>query len=450
MKTEPTTRKLRRPPSGLAAAWAIATKDLNILRSDKMAVIGLLGMPLLFATFFGTIFGGSSSGPAQAMQVAVINEFEDDAAREFVQRLKDNGGIEVELLERSAAENAVRKGKKTAVLEILEVPDTAGLLSGERLRIRIGTDPGQQSTRGILEGMLSRASFERIAEDFADPDAMRGSIDQLSTSLEADEDVPFAQRILLKSMFGSARRLMDDVDKLNDPDAADDPEATGDDGGLANSFAPDFVFENVTREGRKKISSYEISFPQAMAWALMSGAAALALTLVKERRAGTLLRLRTSPIGGATILLGKTLACATTGIFVLAFLLVFGALTFGVRVPDPLTLGLAVVVCALSFAAMGTFMATLGRTEESVSGVSWGILMVIAMLGGGMVPTMFMPTWMKTASVVSPVRWAIHSLEGAIWRGYSVGEMASSLGVLIGFGAVFATLGWARMRHLRA
>ena len=452
MKTE--NRTNRRPPSSLAAAWAIAAKDLNILRSDKMAVIGLLGMPLLFAIFFGTIFGGGSgNGPARDMQVAVVTPLVDDEAEAFVQRLEQTDGLSIARMDRAKAADLVRKGDKAAMLEILQIPDSAGMLRGERVRIRIGADPSQQTTRGILGGMLSKASGESLMQQFGDPDTMRGSIDTLSDQLDDDEEMPFAQRLLLKSMFGSMRRLMDDVEKVNEATADGEGGASGTapDGpaGFAGGFAPDLQFESVAREGRKKISSYEISFPQAMAWALMSGAAALALTLVKERRAGTLLRLRTSPVGGVTILLGKTLACATTGVFVLAFLLTFGALTFGVRVPDPLTLGLAVVACSLTFAAMGTFMATLGRTEEAVSGVSWGILMVIAMLGGGMVPTMFMPGWMETLSVISPVRWAIHSLEGAIWRGYTVPEMATSLGILTAFGLVFGALGWARLRHLR-
>ena len=64
-------------------------------------------------------------------------------------------------------------------------------------------------------------------------------------------------------------------------------------------------------------------------------------------------------------------------------------------------------------------ISTLGRTEQSASGAGWAILLVMAMLGGGMVPLFVMPAWMATASNVSPVKWAILALEGALWRGFT-------------------------------
>ena len=48
-----------------------------------------------------------------------------------------------------------------------------------------------------------------------------------------------------------------------------------------------------------------------------------------------------------------------------------------------------------------------------------------------------MPPWMQTLSNVSPVKWAILALEGAIWRGFSLGEMALPCGILLGVGVVF-------------
>ena len=53
-----------------------------------------------------------------------------------------------------------------------------------------------------------------------------------------------------------------------------------------------------------------------------------------------------------------------------------------------------------------------------------------------MIPRMFMPSWMQSLSVISPVRWNVEALEGAIWRQYSIGEMAISLSILLFVGAI--------------
>ena len=71
-----------------------------------------------------------------------------------------------------------------------------------------------------------------------------------------------------------------------------------------------------------------------------------------------------------------------------------------------------------------------------MSGAAWGINVLMAMFGGGMVPQMFMPQFMKTLSQLSPVKWGIQSLEGAIWRGYTFSEMMVPCGVLFGIGTL--------------
>ena len=58
----------------------------------------------------------------------------------------------------------------------------------------------------------------------------------------------------------------------------------------------------VTRErGDVPQSAFEITFPTAMIWGLMTVALSFAVTIVKERTQGTLLRLRIAPISRAQI-----------------------------------------------------------------------------------------------------------------------------------------------------
>jgi ABC-2 type transport system permease protein len=52
-----------------------------------------------------------------------------------------------------------------------------------------------------------------------------------------------------------------------------------------------------------------------------------------------------------------------------------------------------------------------------------------------------MPDWMQRVSDVSPVKWAILALEGAIWRGFGAAEMALPVGVLLAIGGVSLVLG---------
>ena len=56
------------------AILTLAQKDLLLLWRDRATLFWMFGLPLLFATFFGSIFGGSGPGKSNPLQVAVIEE----------------------------------------------------------------------------------------------------------------------------------------------------------------------------------------------------------------------------------------------------------------------------------------------------------------------------------------------------------------------------------------
>jgi ABC-2 type transport system permease protein len=93
-------------------------------------------------------------------------------------------------------------------------------------------------------------------------------------------------------------------------------------------------------------------------------------------------------------------------------------------------------------------ISTLGRTERAVGGAGWGIMLLMSMLGGGMIPLIAMPGWLQTASHASPVKWAILAMEGAIWRGFSLAEMLLPCAILVGVGGAAFAAGVANFARI--
>jgi ABC-2 type transport system permease protein len=195
-------------------------------------------------------------------------------------------------------------------------------------------------------------------------------------------------------------------------------------------------------------SPYEISFPQGILWALIACSTSFALALVRERMQGTFLRLRAAPMSRAQILAGKGLACFIAALAVVCALLILGTVACGIRFAHPALLALAIPCSAACFVGIMVFVSVLGKTDRVVSGGGWGLLMIFSMLGGGMVPLFIMPDWMRTMGSVSPAKWAILALEGAIWRDFSLAEMLLPCGLLLVFGTLFAVLGLLRFARL--
>lgn len=196
-------------------------------------------------------------------------------------------------------------------------------------------------------------------------------------------------------------------------------------------------------------SGYEIVLPAMLIWGLIGCVATFAISLASERATGTLLRLRSAPISRATILAGKSLACAVTCGIDLLVLSVLGYLGFGVHIDDLLKYACVLIACTACFTGLTMTLSVLGKSEQAVAGAGWSTLIVLAMLGGAMVPPSVMPAWLLSVSNVSPVKWGIWALEGATWRALAWQELLAPLGMLwalgaLGFGAGVTVLVLAR------
>ena len=191
---------------------------------------------------------------------------------------------------------------------------------------------------------------------------------------------------------------------------------------------------------RKLRSQWDVSFPQAMIWGILACAAGFAITIVRERKQGTFLRLQVAPVSRFQVLAGKATACFLAVITVILILIVLGT-WLGMRPESPLLLALAAVCIAFCFVGIMMLMSVIGKSEEAVSGAAWGANMLMAMFGGGMIPLVFMPNFMKSLSDFSPAKWSVLALEGSIWRGFTFGEMLTPCAVLVGVGAVCLAIG---------
>ena len=69
------------------------------------------------------------------------------------------------------------------------------------------------------------------------------------------------------------------------------------------------------------------------------------------------------------------------------------------------------------------------------------------MIGSGMMPLFFMPSWLRSVSHISPVKWGIYAIEGATWRHFTFLEMIGPCPVLLTIAVVFFLLGVLMLRR---
>lgn len=447
----------------------LAMKDLRLLSRDRVGFFWwMVGFPLLIATLIGAMFGGVVEGPLQAMPVAIVDEAQSGDARRFVDLLAAGGKVDVVAMGHQDARDAVRRGRLSAMVVLkADFHISPAALWGRPLPLAIGLDPSRGAEAAYVEAALKETAIRLLHAQWADPARRAALLDAWLAELDEapawDEGLGRELEPLLATLRDYfAAMVHEEADDL-ETGPAEVPDPDGKDDGLeapptdqarspgearpvpdvpATAWEPAPI-EVIAIDGERVMprSGFEVCFPLGMIWGLIGVTAQFATALVRERVGGTLLRLRVAPIERFHLLAGMGVACFAACVGVMVFLLIVGRVAFGVGWENPVVLMMIVPSTAWCFVGLAMVLSVLGRTEPSVTGAAWACLVGMAMLGGGMVPQMFLPAWMDVLGWVSPVKWAILGFEGGIWRGLSAREAWAPCAILLAMGTSSAAAG---------
>jgi ABC-type Na+ efflux pump permease subunit len=179
---------------------------------------------------------------------------------------------------------------------------------------------------------------------------------------------------------------------------------------------------------------------------------------VAERRQGTLKRLRAAPITRGEILLGKLVPCFLLSLGQGILLLLAGRLLFGMRWgPASWPVGQQVlwllpVVFTTSMAAMGLalLVASVARTEIQVALYGAIPVLVLALIGGCVLPREMMPEHAQSFTLLTPQGWSLDAYRELLDPNPdatpNLAIVTRACGVLAGFGVVFVGLAWWFLR----
>jgi len=431
----------------LSTMFQICQKDILLLVKDKSALFFTIGFPLIMAIFFGTVF--SSGGSKAGISMAIADQDNSEQSLAFVETLSTSDALRVSLMSEEIATEKVRKGKVAAMIVIPEGfgDAKASLFDGNTPKIKLGIDPSRKAAVGMLQGILMAQAAKDMQEQFTDTSNMITEVEKSLNLLEEDN----IEEPELVDFLGSLKTWMkSEKEKQQIKDIQEQKTSEEDNAEVEiqesefQGFTP-LIIENkdIEKEKTGPQNAYAISFPQGMIWGMLVAISTFSLALVTEVRSGTLGRLSAAPISRMSILGGKALASFFTITFVLSFLVVVGMTVFGISIYSWPVLIVSILSAGIGFSGLMMFLAVLGKTEKSASGISWAIMMIMAMTGGGMIPVVIMPSWMATIGQFSPVKWVVISLEGALWRQYSLPDLLPNTLLLLAMGVITFYVGSA-------
>jgi ABC-2 type transport system permease protein len=225
------------------------------------------------------------------------------------------------------------------------------------------------------------------------------------------------------------------------------PQLTRFDGLITEEASGGFVLPNPVQQG-------------VPAWALFGMffiVIPIAASQIRDRENGLFRRLLSFPVPRASLLVGKLLAYLLINL--VQFLLMFevGTRLLPIITGSPMPIhfrasALAAVTLAVAAAATsyGLMISSLARTPEQSSAFGSLSVVILAVLGGVMVPMFVMPPFMQTIAQASPIYWGIEAYQDVILRQAAFPVVAGKIAILLAFAAAFALISILRFRWSEA
>jgi ABC-2 type transport system permease protein len=370
---------------------AMVKKDLQIFFTDRRSVIMGFAAPILIASFFGAIFGGSgNSGEPPRIAIMVADQDNGVISQSIVTAIRGDKALGVTLASPDSVRDAVRHGKVTVSVVIPKgFGDAAGkaLLGGiDKPELELIYDPSHLAELGMVRGMLMGHVVEAVS----------------------------------KAMFPGSRGMTA-------------PYTVKEEAGMANANAA--------------YNGYAHAFAGMGIQFLLFAAIDLGIGILLERQRGLWKRLRSAPLSRGMLLGGKMLSGTVITLMTLLVSFTFAIIVFKVRIHGSVIGFFSVAAAtALMASTFGLLIASLGKTPNATRGVAILATLLMVMLGGAWVPSFVFPQWLQQATVVVPARWAVDGLDAMTWRGIGLSGAVLPTAVLLGFAALFGTLAVLRFR----
>ena len=180
----------------------------------------------------------------------------------------------------------------------------------------------------------------------------------------------------------------------------------------------------------------------------------LSAGLFRERTEGTLTRILVYPIPKSAVLLSKVVPYLIVGVLQFSGMLAVGVFLVPLFSDMSLQLGSNAIVLlpitlvsALAATSYALLVASLAKTAEQAAAFGATSIIILAMLGGVMIPHFAMPDTLQSVAVVSPLYWGHQAYLDAFLSNATLGELAMPLCVLLLFAAGSLAVATLRLKR---
>lgn len=399
----------------------ILKKELRSLFKDRRAMILGLLMPIILISVFSLAFGGMGKGGEKKTQLLVCDEDKTVLSQKVVAGIDSVKTLEIATTTTDSAMRLVKTGKYPGVL-ILHKGFSDSVNTLKSLPWEMKYDAAQSVEMQMMQQYLAQSLYGNVGKMMSEKMVMKNSEKQFAGMDE--ESRTWAMMGVKKNMESSSKDMDDLQGKLMKMKSSP-VEIEQDNAGIVQAVAGTAVMM------------------------LLFSLTAMGGRLLEEKENGTLKRLLYSPLKATDILTGKMLSSILFAIIQLMIMFSFSSFVFGLVLwPKIASVLLLIIATAFACSGFGMFLASIVKSRDQLQSLSTLAILSMSVIGGSMVPSFLMPSWMQTVGHISINYWSIQGFFDIFWRQLPITdiEFLKKVGVLLLFGSVLSTLAFRLFR----
>lgn len=417
---------------------ATILKDIQLLTRDRVGLIVMFIMPVILAVVI-TATQNSTFELVNKNKIPLLlcNRDTGEPARQLVGAIEKVGMFEVKKAAPGETEKQLsdRMHRKDALIAIVVPAD-------------------------FSEKVLSKAKVtaSKALNSFGlDVDSVKQHKDSLQPISLLYH--PVLQQSFRQSVIGALRSTLQMVQTKQ---VIKSMYAEVNDKALPDSLENEFLQNNigiteipVSRDGSKTIpNATQHNIPAWTIFAMFFIVISLGSNVVKEKLNGSFIRLKTLPTNYLLSLVSKQLTYLTVTLLQAAVIFALGIYLFpamglpALQLPADLA-GLFIVTlvcgcCAVSFAVcLGVY----ANTQEQSNGIGAVSVVLMAAIGGLLVPSFAMPESFQPVLKLSPLHWCLESYYGLFLEAGSLKDIVANILPLLGITILIQLTAWYGLKR---
>jgi ABC-2 type transport system permease protein len=403
--------------------WATILKDIRILTRDKVGLTLMFVMPIVLAIVI-TAIQNSTFELVNDNKVPLLlcNKDGGEASAQLVEIIEKMGMFDVKQVTKAATEKQLtdRMHEKDALVAIVipqnfsaTITAKAGNISAKALN-KFGLQADTAKTAAVVIEPVTLYYHPVLQQSF------RSSIQgALRSALQLVEN-----KQILKSLYFS----------LNEKDipASFEDEIVNNQAGI-NEIP-------ISRNGSRNIpNATQHNIPAWTIFAMFFIVISLGSSVVREKLNGSFVRLKTLPTSYLVALFSKQLAYLAVTLVQTAAIFSIGVWLFpliglpALNIPeDKPGLFIVSVICGWCAVSYAICIGVFAQTQEQANGFGAVSIVLLAAIGGILVPSFAMPASFQGIMKLSPLHWCLEAFYGLFLEGGKLTDVLLNILPLLG------------------